>query len=132
MEAVIHTFYEALREGKVLGKKCSKCGKIAFPPRGLCARCGSANYEWIEMSGKGRILFASAGSSNFFGGPPFLLATVELEEGPLTPGVLYDDTFDFSDPESILAYNSTEAPMDVTMIIMKNPVGGEMVAFKRA
>jgi hypothetical protein len=33
-------FFEVLKkEKKLLGSKCPKCGKVNFPPRGVCAEC---------------------------------------------------------------------------------------------
>ena len=32
MERIVKTYYDALEEGKVLGRKCLSCGHIEFPP----------------------------------------------------------------------------------------------------
>lgn len=38
LEKVVQTFYEGLEEGKLLGRKCPKCGNVEFPPR-ICLQC---------------------------------------------------------------------------------------------
>lgn len=129
MEPVLYNFYQFLKRGKIMGFKC-ECGEIAFPPRGLCPFCGSDIAEWVEMSGRGRLLFAAAGANQFFSKDPFILATVQLDEGPVIAGPLHNEKFDYSKPEKILDYNP-EANIYVNMFVSKNPMGVEMVAFSR-
>lgn len=40
LEKVVQTFYEGLEEGKLLGRKCPKCGNVEFPPVYACNACG--------------------------------------------------------------------------------------------
>lgn len=49
---VVKKFYEALDEGKVLGRKCTKCDHVEFPPYLACNACGNLDTEWVEISGK--------------------------------------------------------------------------------
>ena len=51
-EKIVKTFYDALEEGKILGRKCTKCGHVEFPPYLACNACGNLETEWYEMSGK--------------------------------------------------------------------------------
>lgn len=127
MEPVVHKFYTHLREGKILGHRCSRCGTVQFPPMGLCPECGSADVSWFPMSGKGKLMFASVGPHRMYG-INFLQGTVKLEEGPWISGMLLDDFFDLSKPEKILEY--TGANIDVTLDVMKNPEGVEAVVFR--
>lgn len=55
LETVVRKYYEALEEGKILGKKCKRCGHIEWPPFYACNACGCDDTEWVEMSGKGEI-----------------------------------------------------------------------------
>ncbi len=43
LEKVVEHYYEALEEGKILGRKCPVCGNVEFPPVYACNKCG--NYE---------------------------------------------------------------------------------------
>ncbi|MBQ6372403.1 MAG: hypothetical protein IJJ22_04705, partial [Oscillospiraceae bacterium] len=56
LEKLVKTYYEALEEGKLLGRKCPVCGNVEWPPVYACNACGSMETEWYEMSGKGEIV----------------------------------------------------------------------------
>jgi len=49
-------FIGYLEDGKVMGTQCKDCGIIFFPPRADCYQCLSGNMEWLEVSGKGRLV----------------------------------------------------------------------------
>lgn len=49
-ERVVKTYYDALEEGKVLGRKCPKCGHIEFPPYLACNECGNLDTEWVDLT----------------------------------------------------------------------------------
>jgi uncharacterized OB-fold protein len=51
-ERIVKTFYDALEEGKILGRKCTKCGHVEFPPYLACNACGNLDTDWCEISGK--------------------------------------------------------------------------------
>lgn len=53
IERILVTYYDALEEGKILGRKCTVCGHIEFPPYLACNTCGGLDTQWCEMSGKG-------------------------------------------------------------------------------
>ena len=79
-------FWEGTRERKLLLKTCSDCGHIDHPPYLYCTNCMSEDHAWVEASGKAT-LFSFA--INTFGVPfpfmedlPYVLALVDLEEGP--------------------------------------------------
>jgi uncharacterized protein len=89
--AIKLTFKEycaALREGRLLGLKCG-CGDFLCPPRGVCPRCGNADLEVVQLSGRGKIasyttLFVAAeGREKEL---PYALALVALDEGPYLIG----------------------------------------------
>ena len=48
-------FWEELKQGKVLATKCTKCGKLYFPPSADCPDCLSSEMEWIELSNEAEI-----------------------------------------------------------------------------
>ena len=55
LEKVVEKFYLALEEGKILGRKCPKCGNVEFPPVYACNECGNYETEWYEISGKAKL-----------------------------------------------------------------------------
>jgi len=129
MEAVLHDFYEHLKHGEILGQQCEDCGAVTFPPRNLCATCGSSRTRWVKISGRGQLLYASAGV-HLMTGIPFVLGTVRLDEGPLVSGVLLEKDFDFSRPEAVWDLNATNCVVqaEVTETLSAE---GVMVAFRR-
>lgn len=84
-ETKVADFVPQLEEGKIMGTKCKTCGVLNFPPRADCTNCLSSDVEWVQLSGKGRLItyttahFAPVG---FEDDAPYTLALVELEEGP--------------------------------------------------
>ncbi len=51
-------FFEELKENKkIMGSKCSKCGKVNFPPRAVCADCmvEMTIDDMVELSPKGTL-----------------------------------------------------------------------------
>ncbi|MDP8003739.1 MAG: Zn-ribbon domain-containing OB-fold protein, partial [Caldisphaera sp.] len=51
----ISKFLIGLKEGKLLGRKCPKCGRIFVPPRSYCEWCHVATSEWVEVPQTGQI-----------------------------------------------------------------------------
>ena len=69
------------------GVKCTKCGKVYFPKKYICPKCGFAGeLKPIKLSGLGKVVTYTtvyAGVPQLFEDQtPFILAVVELEEGP--------------------------------------------------
>jgi uncharacterized protein len=44
---------EALKEKKILGNRCGKCGRVFVPAKAFCEICFEAPQEWVEMDGRG-------------------------------------------------------------------------------
>lgn len=86
LEKVVQTFYDALEEGKILGRKCPECGNVEFPPVYACNACGNYETEWVEISGKAKVhslVLPAALSSKpeYKKLGKFAYGEVELEEG---------------------------------------------------
>ena len=66
--------------------KCQDCGKVHFYPRVFCPHCHSHNLTWVQASGKGKLYSFEILYRPFNRAvkvpPPYVLAMVELEEGP--------------------------------------------------
>jgi uncharacterized OB-fold protein len=79
-------YWDGLKEHKLMLPKCDDCGKPFFYPRIACPLCHSRRISWIQASGKGKlysfeIAYRSL-SPAFKVKAPYILAMVELEEGP--------------------------------------------------
>ena len=55
MERIVKKFYDELENGKILGRKCKRCGAVEFPPVLMCNTCGNTETEWCEISGEGEL-----------------------------------------------------------------------------
>jgi|UniRef100_A0A7C3YS36 uncharacterized OB-fold protein len=51
----IGKYLAGLKEGKILGVKCEKCGRIMVPPRIFCEECFRTIDEWVELADTGRV-----------------------------------------------------------------------------
>jgi len=83
---IVKTFYDNLKNGKLMGLKCPKCGTYSFPPKGTCNKCGNPDLAWAEMSGKGKVNIYSV--LNYPGGEfqavaPYAFGLVKMKEGPV-------------------------------------------------
>ncbi len=64
--------------------KCSKCGKIHYPPRIVCDNCRSRELVRIKLSGTGKVLTYTIQHvvlDGFRDYAPMIFAIIELEEG---------------------------------------------------
>jgi len=79
-------YWDGLKDEKLMLPKCGDCKKAFFYPRIACPHCHSRNIGWEQASGKGvlysfEIAYRSLNPA-FKIEPPYVLAMIELEEGP--------------------------------------------------
>jgi uncharacterized OB-fold protein len=79
-------FYAHLAAGALKLQRCDACATWRHPPRILCGRCGSGEWQWANTSGRG-ILFSWTITHQMLFPPfaddlPYAVVVVELEEGP--------------------------------------------------
>lgn len=121
----IKSYLDFLAEKKLMGSKCKNCNATYVPVRKLCTKCNTANMEWIEMSGKGKL---AAFTSITVGTPffvekgygrkkPYCFSVIKLDEGPMVSGQLIG--VDESKPETI----KIETP--VKAIFLETEIKGE-------
>ena len=87
----IEQFYKFLGEHKLMGARCLKCGKIHLPPRPLCDNCLSQRFEWVNISGKGKLLTYTVihvAPAQFQALVPYAVGIVQLEGGLRIPGMI--------------------------------------------
>jgi len=83
------SFNHFLGEHKLMGVRCSTCGKLYTPPRAICPACHGGAMEWVELSGRGRVAAFTAISiaptmmieEGYGRDNPYCTGVVELEEG---------------------------------------------------
>ncbi|MFZ5633861.1 MAG: Zn-ribbon domain-containing OB-fold protein [Bacillota bacterium] len=82
-------YFEALKEGKLMGLKCRECGGHTAPPKVSCDNCCGTDMEAVELSGKGEIkTFTVIRVAPEGLQAPYIVAMAELEEGPWIMGNL--------------------------------------------
>jgi len=63
--------------------RCKKCGKIYFPPRIVCPRCKSKEFEKIKLADTGKIVTYTTirvAPDRFAAQVPYSIAIVELND----------------------------------------------------
>jgi uncharacterized OB-fold protein len=51
----ISRFLEGLRQGKILGVRCRRCGRVVTPPRAFCELDFKPIDEWVELASTGTV-----------------------------------------------------------------------------
>ena len=77
-------FWEAARQQKLVFQYCPESRRYQHYPRPVSIYTGKRNIEWREVSGKGFVYALTVtrrGPPAFRGQEPYLIATVELDEG---------------------------------------------------
>ena len=77
-------FWEGATQGKLMLQYCRDTGKFQFYPRPVSIYTGRRNLEWREASGTGSVYTYTVthrGPQPFRGIPPYIIVTVELDEG---------------------------------------------------
>lgn len=78
-------FWEAARRHELQLQHCGACGKFIYYPRPRCPHCTSDNLKWERVSGRGKLYsytIVRRASTRSFADAPYVLAIVELDEGP--------------------------------------------------
>ncbi len=89
-------YWAALRERRLILKRCRDCGRYHFYPRALCPHCHSDALEWSDARGTGSIYSYTvarrpAGPA-FKDATPDVVAVVDLDEGArMMTNLLIDD-----------------------------------------
>jgi len=80
----VAAFAEHLKEGRLVGSRCKKCGSENFPPRADCPNCLSDEFEFVEWHRRGKLLTYTridAAPTGFQDMAPYVVCLVELEQG---------------------------------------------------
>lgn len=87
----IEQFYKFIGERKLMGAKCSKCGKILVPPRPICPECLSDSLSWIELENRGKLLTYTiiyVAPEKFQSAAPYAFGIIELGNDVRLPGMI--------------------------------------------
>ena len=79
-------FWTGCKEHELRFQKCRACGHVRWPASMICPKCTSQETQWIVAKGKGKVytfvVYHVAYHPAFEKDIPYVVAVVELEEGP--------------------------------------------------
>lgn len=79
-------WWAAAADGRLLLQYCNACGHVQHYPRVICARCWSEDLNWRQALGIGTVVTLTVayvpGHPAWTSEVPYVLALVELDEGP--------------------------------------------------
>ena len=115
-------FWEATRRGEFLLQRCDDCDIVVWFPRKHCPECWTELSSTFTASGRGTVYsftIIRKVANEYKGATPFVVAYVELAEGPRVMTNIVD-----CDPESV------EVGMAVEMVFHDTGEGNALYRFR--
>jgi len=83
-------FWNHARRGVLALPACGECGHVWYPPSAACPKCLSQQINFRETTGRARLWSWVVIHRQYFKDfpPPYLVAFVELEAGPMLMSTL--------------------------------------------
>ena len=85
-DPITKPYWDSLKSHAMRLQRCGSCGRFVFFPRALCPFCFSDALTWAPVSGRGVVHAFTVPhrhpSPAFQPDLPYVVALVELEEGP--------------------------------------------------
>jgi uncharacterized OB-fold protein len=111
---VSSVYWAAAARGELLIQQCPSCGHRQYYPRAMCTACGGAT-DWLPCSGRGVVhTFTVIRMNKSSGDSGYVVAMIELEEGPLMLSNVTD-----VDPDAV----HIGMPVEVYMAKVNDDVG---------
>ena len=79
----VSDFADHLKDGRLMGSRCVKCGVTSFPPHADCVECLHDKFEFVEMSGKATLhtyTKISAAPTGFEDMVPYTVGLADMKE----------------------------------------------------
>jgi len=85
-------FWEGVEKGELRIQHCTSCGTLRHPPRPLCFKCRSPEWDYVVSSGRGEVYSFVVHHRPEVPGRthPFAVALVQLDEGTRIVGNVID------------------------------------------
>jgi uncharacterized OB-fold protein len=83
--ATSRPFWDAAKRHELTLQRCAACHAFIYYPRDRCPHCLSDQLQWQPVSGRGKVYSYTVvrrASTRSFSDKPYVLAIVELDEGP--------------------------------------------------
>ncbi len=91
-------FLRSVEQGRIMGQRCPRCGKVYVPPRGACSMCGVATEEEVLLPGTGTVTtFAVTRIPSPGLQAPYVTAWVRLDGADITSMFLIQEC----DPQDV-------------------------------
>lgn len=91
-------FWEGCNNDRLVIQKCGACAHSVFYPRVCCPFCKTDHLDWVEASGRGKVISHTTvrrtHHDSFNAEVPYVFAAIELEEGPCIYAQLLDAPVD--------------------------------------
>lgn len=78
------SYNESLKQKKLVGSKCRKCGRLFLPPRPICSHCRNKDMESVDFKGKGKLIAFTV----VYAPPPLMIEEGFSREKPYCAGVV--------------------------------------------
>lgn len=108
-------FWAATAEGRLVLQRCRDCDTVIWWPRAICPTCSSFDLADFDASGRGTIYSHSivhrSQGRTWNAVTPYVVAYVELEEGPRVMTNIVDadlDTLAIGDPVDVVFHDTGE------------------------
>jgi hypothetical protein len=79
-------YWQACKRGVLVVQECGRCGGKQLYPRSICHHCHARELTFVEAAGTGEVVSFTvvhrAASAAFEEEVPYILAMIELDEGP--------------------------------------------------
>ena len=118
-------FVQYLEEGKIMATRCSRCGKLYFPPRTDCPDDLSTDMTWEPLNGRCKLLTyttAHFAPTGFEDNVPYTIALARCEEGVNVYALLSKD----------IKENEIRIGMDLQLTSLRLPNGKITYELKKA
>jgi uncharacterized protein len=76
-------FWDFCKQHDLRVQKCTKCGKLHYPPSVFCPNCSNLESEWVKISGKGKVYSFVIVRRKYpgFDQVPYVVAIIVTDEG---------------------------------------------------
>lgn len=122
-------FFQGMKNKKIMGTKCPKCGKVFVPGRKFCGTCFVDIPDWVEVGDKGIIEAWTLVTYPFVeqpAEPPYIIARIKLD-GADSAFYHYIGGIDLSDVDKVKNQVKVGAKVEA---VWKDKTVGEIMDIK--
>ncbi len=105
-------FWRAAWERRLKVQFCAQCERYQHYPRPFCLSCQSDALAWVDVTGRGTVYSMTRNWLDVGSGlvPPYVVALVDLDEGPRLLTNLIDDTLCIGDRVEVTWRDRVDGP----------------------